>query len=239
MEEKQLHELIKNSFHLSAEPTRGPERQPGNEFAHDTKLVVIDVDGHIRGYFDGMRDSRANDPDEEYQTNLKRLRRLVNHLAFRPSARYARYLPQDFPLFNATLNAFSAVLLVVGYAFIRARNIRLHVSCMVMALLVSTLFLASYLYYHLVVKGGRPTPFQEEALGAPEWVRYVYLVILASHTLLAAVTAPMALYVAYQGLRGRLARHVRLARWTLPIWLYVSITGVVVYWMLYRLYPGA
>jgi uncharacterized membrane protein YozB (DUF420 family) len=72
---------------------------------------------------------------------------------------------------------------------------------------------------------------------APAWVGYLYLAILGTHTLLAVPTAPLALVTAYRGLRGRLARHVRLARWTLPIWLYVSITGVVVYLMLYRLYP--
>jgi uncharacterized membrane protein YozB (DUF420 family) len=83
------------------------------------------------------------------------------------------------------------------------------------------------------------TRFEDQAPGAPGWVRPLYLAILLSHTVLAAVVAPMALFTAYQGLRGRLDSHVRIARWTLPIWLYVSVTGVVVYWMLYRLYaPG-
>ena len=71
----------------------------------------------------------------------------------------------------------------------------------------------------------------------PDWVRYLYYAILGSHTILAAATAPLALTTAYLGLKNRLVRHVWLARWTLPIWLYVSVTGVVVYWMLYRLYP--
>jgi uncharacterized membrane protein YozB (DUF420 family) len=101
---------------------------------------------------------------------------------------------------------------------------------MLAALVVSALFLASYVHYHFVV--GRQSEFPAEA---PAWVRRVYYTVLVSHIVLAAVVVPLALFTAYQGLRGRLARHVRIARWTLPIWLYVSVTGVVVYWMLYRL----
>jgi uncharacterized membrane protein YozB (DUF420 family) len=141
--------------------------------------------------------------------------------------------PEDLPGVNAVLNATSAVLLVLGYLAIRRRRVALHQACMLTALGVSAVFLASYLYYHFVVKQGRPTYFQQEGL-----VRVVYLTILGSHTVLAAVAAPLALLTAYRGLRGDLARHVRLARWTLPIWLYVSVTGVVVYWMLYQLYPS-
>jgi uncharacterized membrane protein YozB (DUF420 family) len=145
--------------------------------------------------------------------------------------------PESFPGFNASLNAASGVLILAGYAAIRARLVRLHMTCMLTALVVSALFLTSYLYYHIVIKEGKPTEFAEQAPSAPDWVRRVYLGVLLTHTVLAAVTAPLALYTAYQGLRGRLRRHVRVARWTLPIWLYVSVTGVVVYWMLYRLYP--
>ena len=99
--------------------------------------------------------------------------------------------------------------------------------------LVSGVFLASYLYYHFAVKHGKPTPFAGEG-----WIRAAYFAILLSHTLLAAVTAPLALFTAYKGLTNQFERHRRIARFTLPIWLYVSITGVVVYWMLYRLYPS-
>ena len=104
---------------------------------------------------------------------------------------------------------------------------------MLLALGVSALFLTSYLYYHLGVRHGQHTPFTGEG-----WVRTVYLAILLSHTVLAVLVAPLALFTAYQGIRDRLARHVRVARWTLPLWLYVSITGVIVYWMLYDLYPS-
>ena len=139
--------------------------------------------------------------------------------------------PEDLPTVNAVLNATSAVLLTAGYVAIRRRRVAAHKFCMLTALGVSVAFLASYLYYHLVVKGGEPTRFTGEGC-----VRGAYLAILGTHTVLAAVAAPLAVATAYLGLRGRLARHVRLARWTLPIWLYVSVTGVVVYTMLYHLY---
>jgi putative membrane protein len=139
----------------------------------------------------------------------------------------------DLPSVNAALNGASALLLIAGYKAIRARAIMLHKACMLTALVVSMLFLASYLYYHLAVKKGEPTRFTGEGAA-----RFVYFGILLSHTFLAVAVAPMALFTAYQGLRNNLIRHIRIARWTLPIWLYVSITGVVVYFMLYHLYPG-
>ena len=110
---------------------------------------------------------------------------------------------------------------------------------MLSALIVSIVFLTSYLFYHIVIKHGQPTSFAAQTSHAhpPHWVGIVYRIVLWTHTPLAAVAAPLALYTAYQGLRGRFARHRHIARWTLPIWMYVSITGVVVYLMLYRLYP--
>lgn len=140
--------------------------------------------------------------------------------------------PLDFPSINAVLNASCAVLLVAGYVAIRRGQVTLHKSCMLSALGVSAAFLASYLYFHIVVREWQATRFV-----GPETVRTVYLTILLTHTVLAVIVAPLALVVTYLGLKDRLERHRRLARWTLPIWLYVSVTGVVVYWMLYRLYP--
>jgi putative membrane protein len=142
--------------------------------------------------------------------------------------------PHDLPTVNAGLNGTSAVLQVLGYLAIRRGGVRVHQFLMLSALGVSTAFLASYVYYHFGVKHGAATPFPSEA---PGWVRGVYYPVLISHIILAAVVVPLALVTAYLGLRNRLARHVRVARWTLPIWLYVSVTGVVVYWMLYQLYP--
>ena len=141
----------------------------------------------------------------------------------------------DLPTLNAGLNSLCTVLLIVGWVAIKRRNVSLHKQCMLTAINVSVLFLSSYLYYHIVQRGGESTPFP----GPPGSVRMVYYTILVSHIILAAIIVPMALYTAYLGLRDRLPAHRRLARWTLPIWLYVSITGVVVYVMLYRLYPPA
>jgi uncharacterized membrane protein YozB (DUF420 family) len=109
---------------------------------------------------------------------------------------------------------------------------------MLMALATSAIFLASYLYYHFVVKSAVATSFKEQWPQASDAVRYTYYAILLTHTALAAIVPVLALITAYFGLSGQLGRHVRLARWTLPIWLYVSVTGVIVYWMLYRLYAS-
>jgi uncharacterized membrane protein YozB (DUF420 family) len=143
------------------------------------------------------------------------------------------------PGLNALLNGLSGVLLVFGYLAIRRRLVPLHKACMLTALAVSAVFLASYLYYHFAIKEAVATRFADRNPDAPVFVAWAYIVLLATHTVLAAAVAPLALVTAYLGLTDRLKRHMRIARWTLPIWLYVSITGVVVYWMLYRLYPSA
>ena len=131
------------------------------------------------------------------------------------------------PSLNAALNSASALLLSLGYYFIRRKNIEAHRWAMTGAFLVSTAFLASYLYYHAT---SGSTRFQ--GTGA---IRMVYFAILLSHTLLAAVVAPMAVATFWKGLRRDDARHRRIARLTWPVWIYVSVTGVVIYWMLYRL----
>lgn len=133
------------------------------------------------------------------------------------------------PALNAALNAASAILLVTGYLFIRRRRIREHKGCMLSAFVASAVFLVSYLtlrYY------AGMTRFIGQG-----WIRPVYFTILISHTILAAAIVPLALVTVSRGLAGRYDRHVRIARWTLPLWLYVSATGVLVYWMLYQLYP--
>jgi putative membrane protein len=143
----------------------------------------------------------------------------------------------DFPALNACLNAVAGVLILTGYGLIRRQFVRAHAACMLMALVVSATFLASYLYYHIAVRHGEPTRFRSQWPEAPEAMAYVYHALLLSHTVLATSLLPLVPFTAWQALHGRIATHVRVARWTLPIWLYVSVTGVVVYWMLYRLYP--
>jgi len=133
----------------------------------------------------------------------------------------------DLPALNATLNGLAAVCLVCGYVFIRRGDRLNHKRCMIGALTVSSLFLVSYVIYHLNT-GSRPFPGQ----GA---IRLVYFTILITHVFLAAAIVPLALVTARRGLRGEFDRHVRIARWTLPLWLYVSVTGVVIYLMLYTM----
>ncbi len=135
------------------------------------------------------------------------------------------------PAVNASLNATSAVLLALGYLFIRRRRVGPHRACMLLAVLTSTLFLACYLYYHARVGS---VPFRGTG-----WVRPVYFGVLVSHTILAAAILPLVAVTVTRAARGRFDRHVAIARWTLPIWFYVSVTGVLVYWMLYHLGRGA
>lgn len=130
------------------------------------------------------------------------------------------------PQINAGLNATSAFLLTLGYLFIRQKAITAHTVCMVSACVTSALFLISYITYH-VQHGATRFPGQ----GA---VRFLYFAILISHTVLAVVVLPLAVKTLYRALRGNFVKHVAVARITLPIWLYVSVTGVLVYWMLYH-----
>jgi uncharacterized membrane protein YozB (DUF420 family) len=134
---------------------------------------------------------------------------------------------RDLPALNATLNATAAVLLVWGYTLIRRRKIETHRKVMIAAFSVSILFLISYLVYHSQVGTVR---FQKT--GA---IRTVYLSILFTHTVLAAAVPVLAILTLRRALRADFARHRAIAVWTLPIWLYVSVTGVIVYWMLYHL----
>ena len=133
----------------------------------------------------------------------------------------------NLPTLNALLNGISGLFLVAGYILIRQRQIRAHRACMLSAFTTSTLFLVSYLIYHYNVGSVSFT-----GTGV---IRFVYFTILITHVVLAAVILPLALITLAHALRERFDRHARIARWTLPLWLYVSVTGVVVYVMLYQL----
>ncbi len=134
----------------------------------------------------------------------------------------------DLPAVNALLNGTAAIFLTAGYILIRRGRQALHKRCMLAALTTSALFLISYVVYHLNA-GSRPFPGQGP-------IRVVYFTILITHVILAATIVPLALITATRGLWAQYDRHVRIARWTLPIWLYVSVTGVVIYLMLYQMY---
>ncbi|MCA1574228.1 MAG: DUF420 domain-containing protein [Acidobacteria bacterium] len=140
--------------------------------------------------------------------------------------KYISYLPH----LNAFLNTTSALFLIAGYRFIRAGFIRPHRNCQIAALVTSTCFLLSYLTYHYY---HGDTRFLGQGI-----VRPFYFAILITHVILAIVIVPLVLITVYRAARGDFIRHRRIARWTLPLWLYVSITGVIVYLMLYRIYPS-
>ncbi len=134
------------------------------------------------------------------------------------------------PALNATLNALSAVLLSTGYLMIRRGRVLAHKSCMGLAFASSTVFLVSYLLYHAKVGS---VPFRGQG-----WIRPVYFTLLASHTVLAATILPLALVTLSRAVREQFDRHKRIARWTLPLWLYVSVTGVIIYFLLYHVYAA-
>jgi putative membrane protein len=141
----------------------------------------------------------------------------------------------DLPAVNAGLNALSASFLGAGYYFIRRGNRGAHRTCMLAAFAASALFLAGYLANHSYLayylhKG--PTVFRD-----PAWFRPIHLVILLTHTLLAVVIVPLALVTLWRALRERFERHKRIARWTWPLWMYVSVTGVLIYLLLYQIFP--
>jgi uncharacterized membrane protein YozB (DUF420 family) len=136
-----------------------------------------------------------------------------------------------FPAINASLNGTSAVLLASGRVMIARGKMAAHRACMIAAVTASSLFLVSYLYYHAHVGSVR-----FRGIG---WTRTVYFSILTTHTILAALIVPLVIMTLSRGLRSRFDRHRVIARWTFPLWMYVSVTGVVIYLMLYKLWPSA
>lgn len=141
----------------------------------------------------------------------------------------------DLPAVNACLNGLSAVFLSIGYYFIRRKQVSAHRNCMVTAFVTSILFLICYVTYHgylgLVLHQG-PTRFLK-----PGWFRPIYLTILTTHTLLAVVIVPLVLTTLTFALKQRFDAHRKIARWTWPLWMYVSVTGVVIYFLLYQIFP--
>ncbi len=211
-DEKRLHLTVTSAFHLST--ARNPQKMVGDDILHSTKLLLIDPYGIIVGSVPSAADDAADILKHEIER--VRMRQPIPVIA------------SDLPRFNAILNGSAGTLLLLGWLLIRLRYETLHKIVMLLALAVSMAFLSSYLFYHFAVLGGEPMRFRGE--GA---IRVVYFAILLTHTVLAVTVAPLAIFITVQGLRNALASHRRIARWTLPIWLYVSITGVVVYWMLY------
>ena len=136
----------------------------------------------------------------------------------------------DLPAVNATLNGLSAIFLLAGFIFIKRGDKIAHRNCMVAAFTTSVIFLACYLTYHLTVK--TVTRFVE-----PAWFRPYYLTLLLTHTILAVVIVPLILMTLSRAIKKNFELHKKIARWTWPLWMYVSVTGVVIYWLLYIKFP--
>ena len=135
----------------------------------------------------------------------------------------------DLPAVNACLNGLSAVFLTAGFVFIHQKNQEAHRRCMTMAVILSALFLTCYVIYH--AKAGR-TVFRD-----PEWFRPIYLTLLLTHTVLAVAIVPLIIITFTRALRERFDAHRKIARWTWPLWMYVSVTGVIIYLLLYQIFP--
>lgn len=199
--------LVLDRFKLPVERVGDPASKV-ESIQHSPRLVLVDRGNKVDGYYD------SNDPDS--------IKKLVATATRRAS--WARKLPAV----NATLNGSAAVLLLVGWSLILAGRVRAHAACMIAAVAMSTLFLACYLVYHFQV-----VSVEFRGLGTS---RFLYRTILLSHTLLATLgVVPLVSLTLIRAIRKQFQRHASIARVTFPIWLYVSITGVVIYWMLYQL----
>lgn len=209
---ERTYRLIRQKFLQSAEPASAEEIAQGSEaIHHDVRLALVDRENRLVGVFD------STDPEA--------VRRLVDR-----AKRLGNPWSVILPTLNASLNGACAILLVVALVLIRRGWYRGHAACMIAALGTSAVFLSCYLAYHFVVVGGS-VPF----LGVGRPVRVTYFTILLSHTVLAVGVLPLILLTVVRAARKRFEAHKAVSRVTFPIWLYVSVTGVVVYWMLYQM----
>lgn len=194
-----------------------PDAPAGNDIPHTPHVLLFDARGRLRGTYE------ATDYEGVFKARLlPDLRKLYEEQKLLVHVR-------RLPSVNASLNAFCTVLLIAGWLLIRARRQRAHQYVMVAACLTSALFLACYLLYHYFVGSVR--------FAGTGWIRPVYYAILISHVVLAAAIVPLVLVTLWRALGGHFERHRRIARWTMPLWLYVSVTGVVVYVLLYIWVP--
>jgi len=208
-QKKEVYSLIRQGFHIGVEESGSAD--PGNAFIHSTLFALVDPQGVIRAIYHGDDWEDLRQAVRDYKMiALKQNHPIVVHL----------------PWVNAALNATCCLFLLTGLQLIRARNITLHKACMLTAFLISIAFLVSYLTYHYYAGS---IPYQGQGP-----MRDLYFFILISHTILAAIVPPLALVTLYQAWKANFQKHVRIAHWTFPIWLYVSVTGVVIYGMLYH-----
>jgi protein SCO1/2 len=208
-----LDSLIRDGFRVAGASKERVDTSPG-AILHSVSLVLVDPRGRIRGYYE------STDPEE--------MAKLRGDLAALAAGGHSAFSFRTLPHLNAFLNAVSFLCLVSGYLMIRGKRVAAHRACMLSACGASVLFFISYITYHLRVGSVR---FPGEG-----WVRPAYFTLLISHTLLAATVPFLAGVTLVRALRGDFPAHRRLARWTFPVWAYVSLTGVLVYVMLYWAY---
>jgi protein SCO1 len=208
-----LDELIRNGFKVAGASPIPVDTSP-DAVLHSVSMVLVDPQGRIRGYYQS--------------TDAAAMAKLRKDLAALAQSGQRGSLYGWLPDLNASLNALSFVFLASGYLFIRGKRVSAHRACMLSACLTSLVFLVSYLTYHSKV-GSVRFPGQG-------WARPAYFAILISHTVLAATIVPLALVTLRRAFREDFTAHRRIARWTLPLWAYVSVTGVIVYVMLYWIY---
>jgi len=211
--ESEIHDLILDRFHITVKKNDKTVADPSIEaVTHSNRLVLVDRGNMVVGVFD-------SDEPEAVRDLLSKAKRRSS---------WARRLPAV----NATLNGTCALLLLLGWTMILTGRVRAHAACMISAVVVSAVFLACYLLYHYEVGS---VAFRGEGAA-----RATYLTILLSHTILATFgVVPLVTLTLIRAIRGQYGRHAAIARVTFPIWLYVSITGVVIYWMLYRMPIGS
>ncbi len=236
--EAAMHAFLNEGLKLPVQRAEG-ETDPGQAVVHGTRLALVDSSGQIAGWYEVADPSEGASPiplDEadailegRYGLLLARARELAGLEYVWPPQRASR-----IPLINASLNGTAFVLLVLGIVAIKAGRKGLHERLMKLAFLVSAAFLACYLYYHFVVLpiSGGPTKYNGTGV-----VKTLYLVMLLSHIVLAVVNLPMVLRVLWLARKEDWPAHRRLAKWTFPIWAYVSLTGVLVYLVLYPFNP--
>lgn len=224
-----IYGLIRRSFKMPVQELQGEDRVPGFEIVHSINIMHVDAAGMVVGKYNA-----ANDVD------MAKLRRAVLGKSLpedRPvlAAEDMKSLPAwvtRLPRINASLNGLATVLLLTGFALIKAKRVEAHKMAMLSTFSTSVIFLACYVVYHAALAlytDSHGKPFTGEGI-----VRYVYFTILISHIALAATVPVLALITITRGLRGDWERHKRIARVTFPVWVYVSVTGVIIYLMLYH-----
>ncbi|MCA8999137.1 MAG: DUF420 domain-containing protein [Planctomycetaceae bacterium] len=262
---QEVWKLIREGFKVSAWENVGTDRIPGMEFAHDNNLIHVDAEGNILGRYNSAVDTelvtlkrvlrgRIETPEKHRPATLEAIAALDSLKAAVQESQpeiieqekaklAAEVLPdpleklpgwaQRLPSTNAMLNGLATLMLLVGFAAIKAKRVALHKQMMLMSFAVSVIFLGCYLTYHWALHeyaGVRGKPFSGTGV-----IRPIYFSILISHVILAATVPVLAIVTIVKGLRENWVSHRKWAKVTFPIWLYVSVTGVIIYWMLYRL----